>query len=445
MVKNSPAKKLEILASKAALEVVSQEFAEHMDDMDELRRYKEQFVVPTLETLPRESVGDQNQECIYLLGNSLGLKPKKADRYMQEAMDMWGRRAIYHHTGGRIPAAYADQPCKPLVAKIVGASDPSEVTVMNGLTVNLHLLMLAFYKPSGNRNKILIEDHAFPSDRYAARSLMRVFGVDETRLIIVKPRSGESLFRTLDIIQTINSEKDNLAMIMLPGVQYYTGQKLDMEAITRHAVHLGIPVGWDLAHAVGNVHLDLHAWGADFAVWCSYKYLNSGAGAIAGAFLHAKHHDNPPTHLEGWWSNKQETRFEMRDVLDPALGVESFRLCNPPPFLAALNLAALEMFEEVGMEKLLKKQELLTGYLEYLLNAKLKDELEILTPGNAEERGCQLSILFRRDVSQVHGKLENHGVVCDTRGKVMRVAPVPFYNSYLQVNKFVHILANILQ
>jgi len=437
-------KKLENISYKAALDVSTLDFAEHMDGCDELRKYRNEFVFPTLETLPRESVGDQSQNCIYLLGNSLGLKPKKADRYMQEAMDMWGKRGIYHHTSGRIPAAYADQPCKPLLTKIVGASDPSEVTIMNGLTVNLHLLMLAFYKPKGNKNKIMIEDHAFPSDRYAAKSLMRVLGVDESRIIIVKPRSGENLFRNNDIIQEITKEKDNLALVMLPGIQYYTGQKLDMESITKHANDLNIPIGWDLAHAVGNVQLDLHAWGADFAVWCSYKYLNSGAGAIGGAFLHTKHHGNVPSHLEGWWSNKQETRFEMRDVLDPAPGVDCFRLANPPPFLAALNLAALEMFEEVGMDKILKKQELLTGYLEFLLAVRLKDHLDILTPQNPQERGCQLSVVFRKDVSQIHGKLENHGVVCDTRGKVMRIAPVPFYNTYAEVYKFVDILTNIL-
>jgi len=436
-------KKLEVISNETGFSLTSPELAEHLDSTDELKDYREQFVFPTLETLPRESTGDQSQKCIYLLGNSLGLKPKNADKYMNEAMDMWGRRGIYHHTSGRIPASYSDQPCKPLVAKVVGASDPSEVTIMNGLTVNLHLLMLAFYKPNGDRNKIMIEDHAFPSDRYAARSLMKVLGVDESRLIILKP-GKDGLFKTSDILQEITAEKKNLALVMLPGVQYYTGQKLDMESITKHAVDLGIPVGWDLAHAVGNVKLELNAWGADFAVWCSYKYLNSGAGAIAGAFLHSKHHGKVPSHLEGWWSNKQETRFEMRDVLDPAVGVECFRLCNPPPFLAALNLAGLEMFDEVGMEKLLNKQELLTGYLEYLLTIRLKDHLDILTPKNPQERGCQLSVVFRKDVSQIHGKLENHGVVCDTRGKVMRIAPVPFYNTYTEVLRFVNILTDII-
>ena len=315
--------------------------------------------------------GDPQSPCVYMCGNSLGLKPKQADVYMNEQLDNWGNQGVFMHFNGRIPGALADQPGKKMTAKIVGAGDDSEVTIMNGLTVNLHLLMIAFYQPHGKRNKILIEDHAFPSDRYAVRSLLRVKGVSDEEVLFVKPRPGEDTIRTEDIINTIQSNKDTIAMVMLSGVQYYTGQLFDIATITEAGHKVGAVVGWDLAHAVGNVELKLNKWGVDFAVWCTYKYLNSGAGGIAGAFVHSKHHHNLPPHLEGWWSNSQETRFEMRDRVDPASGAEAFRLCNPPPWLAAPNLASLEIFEETGMTALLEKQFKLTGYLEHLLNNRL--------------------------------------------------------------------------
>jgi len=221
-------------------------------------------------------------------------------------------------------------------------------------------------------------------------------------------------------------------MIILPGIQYYTGQKLDIQAITRRAVQLKIPIGWDLAHAVGNVELKLHEWQVDFAVWCSYKYLNSGAGGVGGLFFHKKHHDNPPVHLQGWWGNKQETRFEMRESIDPSIGAETFRLSNPPPWLAALHLASLEIFDRVGMEKLLKKQFLLTGYLELLMNTKLKDKIRIMTPEDPEERGCQISFVVRGSEA-VFAHLRSRGVVCDQRDDVIRVAPTPLYTTFKDV------------
>ena len=300
------------------------------------------------------------------------MKPKQADVYMKEQLDNWGNQGVFMHFNGRIPAALADQPGKKMTAKIVGAQDDKEVTIMNGLTVNLHLMMLAFYQPKGMRTKILIEDHAFPSDRYAVRSLLKVKGISEDAFLSVKPRSGEDTIRTEDILKLINDNSDSLAMVMLSGVQYYTGQLFDIATITKAGHEAGAVVGWDLAHAVGNVKLELTRWGVDFAVWCTYKYLNSGAGGIAGAFVHSKHHGQLPAHLEGWWSNAQDTRFEMRDRIDPATGAEAFRLCNPPPWLAALNLASLEIFEEVGMQSILDKQFTLTGYLEHLLLKRYK-------------------------------------------------------------------------
>ena len=305
-----------------------------------------------------------------MCGNSLGLKPKLADLYMSEQLRAWGSQAAFMHFNGRVPAALADQPGKRMTARLVGAGSWDEVTIMNGLTVNLHLLMLAFYQPSGKRNKILIEDHAFPSDRYAVRSLLQVKGVSEESMLLVKPRPGEDTIRTEDILKTILDHRDSLALVMLSGVQYYTGQLFDIPTITAAGHEAGALVGWDLAHAVANVDLQLTSWNVDFAAWCSYKYLNSGAGGIAGAFVHNKHHGRLPPHLEGWWSNAQDTRFEMRDRCDPAPGAEAFRLCNPPPWLAAINLASLEIFEEAGLSSLLRKQFTLTGYLEYLLTAK---------------------------------------------------------------------------
>lgn len=423
----------------------SEEFSECMDEADQLRKYRSKFQFPLLGTLPIEGCkGDPQSPCIYLCGNSLGLKPKKADVYMGEQLEMWGNTSVFMHFNGRIPAALADQPGKKMTAKIVGAAVDSEVTLMNGLTVNLHLLMLAFYKPSGKRNKILIEDHAFPSDRYAVRSLLKVKGVQDDALLIVKPRKGEDTIRTEDILSIINENKDSLAMVMLSGIQYYTGQLFDIATITEAGQQAGAIVGWDLAHAVGNVKLELNRWKVDFAVWCSYKYLNSGAGGIAGAFVHQRHHQSLPTHLEGWWSNSQDTRFEMRDKCDPAPGAEAFRLCNPPPWLAALNLASLEIFEEAGMEALLKKQFSLTGYLEYLLLSRLSTYLRIITPSDTKQRGCQLSLVFNCDLHEVHKTIEQAGVVCDVRNNVMRIAPTPLYNSYKDVWTFVNILESAL-
>ena len=380
-----------------------------------------------------------------MCGNSLGLKPRRADHYMREQLEAWGQHAVHMHFNGRVPAALADQPGKEITADIVGAKDTDEVTIMNGLTVNLHLLMLAFYRPRGERTKILIEDHAFPSDRYAVHSLLRLKAVGEESLVVVKPRKGEERLRTEDILATISQHRSSLALVMLSGVQYYTGQKFDMEAVTRAGRQAGAVVGWDLAHAVGNVELKLSDWDVDFAVWCTYKYLNSGAGGMGGAFVHRRHHDCLPPHLEGWWSNSQQTRFEMRERVDLARGAEAFRLCNPPPWLAAINLASLQVFQEAGgMSPLLAKQLTLTGYLEHLLLTRLTGQLRLITPSDPQDRGCQLSLVFNRDINTVHTIIERRGVICDVRNNVMRVAPAPLYNSYLDVWRFVNILEEAL-
>jgi len=424
----------------------SEEFADLLDKEDPLRRFRDKFQFPTLGSIPCDTSGDQDSHCIYLCGNSLGLKPKQADIYMGEQLDNWGKQAVFMHFNGRIPAALADQPGKEMTASIVGAKTVSEVTIMNGLTVNLHLLMMAFYQPSGRRNKILIEDHAFPSDRYAVRSLLGMKGVGEEGLLLIRPRQGEDIIRTEDILDMIDKHQDDIALVMLSGVQYYTGQKFEMDVITQAGTRAGCRVGWDLAHAVGNVELRLSEWGVDFAVWCSYKYLNSGAGGIGGAFVHQKHHKSMPNHLEGWWSNAQETRFEMRDMVDPAVGAEAFRLCNPPPWLAALNFASLEIFQEAGMTAILAKQFLITGFLEHLLTTRLAMHLKVITPKDTNQRGCQLSLVFNCDLNAVHDRIQRRGVVCDVRyPNAMRIAPAPLYNSFKDVRQFVDILQEALE
>lgn len=424
----------------------SEEFADLMDKKDPLRSFRTKFQFPTLGSIPCDTSGDQDSPCIYLCGNSLGLKPKQADIYMGEQLDNWGKQAVFMHFNGRIPAALADQPGKEITASIVGAKTVEEVTIMNGLTVNLHLLMMAFYQPRGTRTKIMIEDHAFPSDRYAVRSMLEMKGVGEEGLLQVKPRQGEAIIRTEDILDMIDKHKDEIALVMLSGVQYYTGQKFAMDQITKAGRRAGCTVGWDLAHAVGNVELRLNEWDVDFAVWCSYKYLNSGAGGIGGAFVHEKHHKSMPKHLEGWWSNAQETRFEMRDKVDSAVGAEAFRLCNPPPWLAALNFASLEIFQEAGMAAILAKQYLITGYLEHLLTTRLDRHLKVITPQDTNQRGCQLSLVFNCDLNAVHDRIQSRGVVCDVRyPNAMRIAPAPLYNSYKDVRQFVDILQEALE
>jgi len=354
-------------------------------------------------------------------------------------LDNWGKWAVFMHFNGSLPAAEADLPGLTSMSRIVGAS-PSEVALMNGLTVNQHLLLLAFYKPTQARYKILIEDHAFPSDRYAMRSQLRLRGLSEDGLLLVKPRQGEDTIRTEDILEIIAKEGHNIAVVMLSGIQYYTGQRFDIPTITAAGQKAGALVGWDLAHAVGNVELRLHDWNVDFAVWCTYKYLNSGAGGIGGAFVHSHHHANMPDHLEGWWSNKTATRFEMRDVIDPAVGAASFRLSNPPPWLTSLNKASLEVFDEAGMDNIIEKRDLLTGYLELLLDKRLAGKMRIITPRDHNQRGAQLSMVFYKDLNMVHDYIERRGVLCDARSDTIRVAPAPLYNSFTDVWNFVNIL-----
>lgn len=325
---------------------------------------------------------------------------------------------------------------------------------MNGLTVNLHLLMLSFYKPTAARHKILLENKAFPSDHYAVESQIRLRGFDpEESMLLLTSRPGEETLRTEDILEVIEKEGDSIAVVMLSGVQYYTGQLFNMAAITEAGQRKGCFVGFDCAHAAGNVELKLHDWGVDFACWCSYKYLNSGAGGLAGAFIHEKHKDTIEPALLGWWGHKLKTRFQMNNVLDLQGGVSGFRLSNQPILLVCPLQASLEVFNMTSMQALRKKSLLLTGYLEYLIQHYYskdpaqphKPHVHILTPSDPQQRGCQLSLSFSVHIRKVFQELEKRGVACDMREpSVLRVAPVPLYNSFSDVHRFVETLGSAL-
>ncbi|MBN3300935.1 KYNU Kynureninase, partial [Amia calva] len=361
--------------------------------------------------------------------------------------------AIHGHFEGRLPWAFAENCIENIMAEIVGAK-VEEVALMNGLTVNLHLLLLAFYKPTKSRHKILIEEKAFPSDHYAAESQIRLRGYDPKHsLLLIKPREGEKTLRHEDILSTIEREGESTAVILLSGVQYYTGQLFDMAAITKAGKKKGCFVGFDCAHAVGNAELYLHDWGVDFACWCSYKYMNSGAGGLAGAFVHEKHAHTVEPALLGWWGHNLKSRFLMNNEMDLNPGINGYRLSNQSILLVCSLKASLEIFNQCDMKALRKKSVLLTGYLEYLIkyyHTKDADNphrpyINIITPSNIKERGCQLSLSFSIPVREVFKELEKRGVCCDMREpNVLRVAPVPLYNTFNDVYRFISALGSAL-
>uniref|UniRef100_A0A8C1L120 Kynureninase n=1 Tax=Cyprinus carpio TaxID=7962 RepID=A0A8C1L120_CYPCA len=429
--------------------------AEHLDRHDELRLLRQEFLIPKISDLPPSdlSLVDGSEDCIYFAGNSLGLQPKNAKKYIEEELEKWATIGVHGHLKGSRPWAWAEDTLEELMAKIVGAK-PEEVVLMNGLTVNLHLLMLSFYKPSPKRYKILLEDKAFPSDHYAIESQIRLRGLDVTdSMLIIKPRQGEDTIRTEDIVSVIEREGDAIALVMLSGVQYYTGQLFNMEAITSAGHAKGCLVGFDCAHAVGNAELQLHDWNVDFACWCSYKYVNSGAGGLAGAYIHEKHaHSVKPT-LMGWWGHNLKTRFLMNNEMELQPGVKGFRLSNQPFLLVCPLQASLEIFNRTSMKDLRRKSVLLTGYLEYLIrhyytkdpSAPDKPSVHIITPSDPQQRGCQLSLCFSCPIRTVFQELEKRGVACDMREpNVLRVAPVPLYNSFTDVHRFITALGSAL-
>uniref|UniRef100_T1JA67 Kynureninase n=1 Tax=Strigamia maritima TaxID=126957 RepID=T1JA67_STRMM len=418
-----PATKLLEKAQGSAVDILSEAFANLMDEDDPLARFRQKFSIPQKKiyhVVIDEKLVNLEDECVYLCGNSLGPKPKSADHHMAMSLDAWAKWGVLSHFHGTLPAAKCDLPGIPATARIIGAK-PNEVALMNGLTVNLHLLLVSFYRPSESRYKILMEAKAFPSDRYAIKSQVRHHGYDPKETVIqLAPRKGEHCLRTEDILKTIEAEGDSIAVVLFSGVQFYTGQKFEMQRITDAGHSKGCIVGFDLAHAVGNVKLNVHEWGVDFACWCSYKYMNSGAGGLAGAFIHEKHNQTLKSEFHGWWSNILETRFDMNE--------------------GELTV----IFEETSMDDMLAKQFLLTGYLEYLLDHHFKEIetpiLTILTPRDPQQRGCQLSLQFLEPIEKVHEELEKRGVLCDIRKPdVLRIAPAPLFNTFLDVYHFVHL------
>jgi kynureninase len=417
------------------------ECAKQLDRDDPLGRFRTQFHIPQTAN---------GTEQIYFAGNSLGLQPKRTAEYVNEFLRDWANMGVRGHFEGRHPWLPYHEFLTGGLALLAGAQ-PNEVVAMNSLTVNLHLMMVTFYRPTSTRYKILIEDHAFPSDAYAVDSHLRYRGYDPaTALVTIKPRPGEELIRDDDLFSLIDQERDSLALILLPGVQYYTGQVLPMADIVNRGHAVGAFVGLDLAHAIGNIELNLHAWDVDFAVWCSYKYLNSGAGSVGGCFIHDRHvRDTTLPHFAGWWGHDKSTRFEMGTEFHPIPTAEGWQLSNPPILSLAAIRASLDVFQEAGgMASLRAKSERLSGYFEYLLGKECGERIEILTPVQPSQRGCQLSLVIksqRFSGKQVYEQLEGAGVACDWREpSVIRVAPTPLYNTFEEVFLFVQLLKSLL-
>ena len=442
--------KLQKVSDKIGIPVETEEFAEYLDNHDELSSFRKKFHYPKNCTIPDVdlNIANGDEDCIYLCGNSLGLCPKSAPSMIDQEMKKWQECGVIGHHVGKIPWISIGDDIIYQAAELVGAKS-SEITIMNGLSTNLHFLMVSFYQPTPNRYKIMTEGGSFPSDFVAMKSQISFHNYDPAEaLITISPREGEHTLRSEDIIQRINEEGDDVALILFSGVQFYTGQYFDIEAITVAGLGKGCRVGFDLAHAIGNVEMKLHDWNVDFASWCSYKYLNGGPGAIGGAFVHEKHaKDSSLKRFDGWWGVEVRKRFTMNnDNLPFITGAMAYAVSNPPVMSMLPVMASLDIFHSAGMQKLLNKQKLLTGFLEYLLYYHLDSSLfEILTPSNINERGCQLSISFSVNLDYVFTVIRRRGVICDMRrSRVLRVAPCPLYNKFSDVYKFVMYLKEAL-
>ncbi|MDP1727430.1 MAG: kynureninase [Bacteroidota bacterium] len=432
-------------------------FAQQLDKEDPLASFRNQYYLPQKD----------GKTLVYLCGNSLGLQPKNARAAIEQELNDWARLGVDGHFDGKNPWMYYHHFLNEKAAHVVGAN-PSEVVIMNNLTTNLHLMMVSFYRPTPARYKILMEASAFPSDQYAMETQARFHGFNPDDAIIeLIPREGEYTLRTEDILAKINAHKNDLALVMMGGVNYYTGQAFDMKTITEAAHAVGAIAGFDLAHAAGNLHLQLHNWDVDFAVWCSYKYLNSGPGGTSGVFVNERHGNNQDLpRFAGWWGHDEKERFKMKKGFKPMQGAAGWQLSNAQIFPMAIHKASLDLFEEAGMANLRKKSELLTGYLEYLLmdvihgestipdpstgrdaihrisrdatNKLVKMDLPftIITPSNPAERGCQLSIIVKKDGRKLFDYLQSQGILPDWREPdVIRMSPVPMYNSFEDVYK----------
>jgi kynureninase len=418
----------------------SREFAQSLDANDELRKYRDEFHFPKV----------NGKQVIYFTGNSLGLQPKRTKSYVDEVMSDWANMAVEGHFYSDKPWwDYQERFAAPL-SEIVGAK-PSEVGVMNTLTVNLHLLMVSFYNPTPKKYKIICEEKAFPSDQYMFQSQVKFHGFDPKDAIVeIKRREGEANIRLEDVLAKIEEVGSELALVLIGGVNYYTGQVFDMKTITAAGQKQGAYVGWDLAHAAGNIKLDLHDWNVDFAAWCSYKYMNSGPGNASGFFVHEKHHnDKELKRFAGWYGHNKERRFKMEPDFDPVNGADGWQISNLPILSLAPYLASVEMFAEVGMDKLIAKRNLITAYLEFVLH-EIDNELdgaefEILTPSNQDERGCQLSVYLHGQGRELFERLMKNGVITDWREpNVIRLAPAPFYCSFEDMYDFGQILKDLI-
>ena len=418
----------------------SREFAQSLDANDELRKYRDEFHFPKV----------NGKQVIYFTGNSLGLQPKRTKSYVDEVMSDWANMAVEGHFYSDKPWwDYQERFASPL-SEIVGAK-PSEVGVMNTLTVNLHLLMVSFYNPTPKKYKIICEEKAFPSDQYMFQSQVKFHGFDPKDAIVeIKRREGEANIRLEDVLAKIEEVGSELALVLIGGVNYYTGQVFDMKTITAAGQKQGAYVGWDLAHAAGNIKLDLHDWNVDFAAWCSYKYMNSGPGNASGFFVHEKHHnDKELKRFAGWYGHNKERRFKMEPDFDPVNGADGWQISNLPILSLAPYLASVEMFAEVGMDKLIAKRNLITAYLEFVLH-EIDNELdgaefEILTPSNQDERGCQLSVYLHGQGRELFERLMKNGVITDWREpNVIRLAPAPFYCSFEDMYDFGQILKDLI-
>lgn len=409
-----------------------------MDAADPLRAFRGRFHIPR---------GPDGREAVYFTGNSLGLQPKSVREYVEKELDDWKTLGVEGHLHARHPWLPYHEFLTEQMAAIVGAL-PIETVVMNSLTVNLHLLMVSFYRPTATRRKIVIEKGAFPSDRYAVWSQIRFHGYDpDADLIEIEPREGETTLRTDDIVSTLERERDAIALVLLGGVNYYTGQAFDMKAITEAGHRIGAVVGFDLAHAAGNLELRLHDWNVDFAAWCSYKYLNGGPGAVGGAFIHERHSNSfDLPRFAGWWGHDKESRFLMGPEFRPIAGAEGWQISNPPILQMAALRASLEIFAEAGMPALAAKSKSLTGYLETLLRQIDDQRIEVITPSDPNARGCQLSIRVKEADKTLFNAITAEGVIADWREPdVIRVAPVPLYNSFADVATFVQTLKTCLK
>lgn len=413
-------------------------FAKKIDKTDPLKSFRQKFHLPKI----------GGKRTLYFTGNSLGLQPKSTKSFINQELSDWATLGVEGHFHAKHPWLYYHKFSKKTLAGLVGAK-PLEVVAMNQLTVNLHLMMTSFYRPTPLRFKILTEAGAFSSDQYAFESQLKIHNINpEEGLIELRPRDGEHSLRTEDILSAIEKHGNQLALVIFGAVQYYSGQFFNIKAITEAGHRVGARVGFDLAHAIGNVPLSLHKHEVDFSVWCSYKYLNAGPGGIAGAFVHEKHANNPNLmRLAGWWGHHEKDRFQMKKGFIPMPGVDGWQVSNFPVLSGAAQLASLQLFEEAGIKNLRKKSVLLTGFLEYLLKSMEKNSeyFTIITTSNAEERGCQLSILMKKNGKKVFVSLTKAGVIADWREPdVIRVAPVPLYNTFEEVFQFVEIFKKAL-